>query len=312
MERPAYHIYCYRHRAKPMPKTCVVCKELAVEKRRRFGSPLLLTLWAKHFWRSITSESGYRIVIGIVVTLVGAYFGLYAIMEARHERHLNRALFERSMFMTMVVTGPSGFRSAMDQVAQIQNRKAPIEPELSRLPWQWFGEYMPNREPLRQWTASFMDRCEPKTCGWHIGMVVPRDTGADLRIELYNANLESADLECVNLGHASLGVANLKDANLKDANLWGASLAGANLEDTNLDGALLRWTNLQDAKNVTAEQLALACVEETTKLPAGISLPQIPTEACKRWKWGDNGRIHVVECESPEKSPETNTADASR
>jgi hypothetical protein len=86
-------------------------------------------------------------------------------VEARHERHLNRALFERSMFMTMVVTGPSGFRSAMDQFAQIQNRKAPIEPELSRPPWRWFGEYMPNREPLRQWAVNFMDKCEPKTCG---------------------------------------------------------------------------------------------------------------------------------------------------
>ena len=39
--------------------------------------------WVKHFGRSIINEGGYRIVIGIIVTLMGAYAGLYAIVEAK-------------------------------------------------------------------------------------------------------------------------------------------------------------------------------------------------------------------------------------
>ncbi len=123
-----------------------------------------------HFGRSIADEGGYRIVVGILAALMGAYVGLFAIVEARHERHLNRALFERNAFLTQIITGPSGFKSVMNQFAQIQNQKVPIEPNWLQPPWRWFGEYTPNREPLRQWAENFMSKCKPETCGRPRGM----------------------------------------------------------------------------------------------------------------------------------------------
>jgi hypothetical protein len=227
---------------KPTTGTCKLCD--ALDERDAFVWWLFMPeRWLKHLGRDIAADGGYRIVIGIVATLVGAYFGLYAIVEARHERHLNRALFERSAFMTMVVTGPSGFRSAMDQFAQIQNQTAPIEPDLSLPPWKWFGEYTPNRESLRQWALNFMTQCEPKTCGT---LAEKDETGK------------------VKEGSKSWRI------NLPKANLGGADLLGAYLRDADLRGA----------RNLAQGQIEAACVYKSTTLPADIKSPEKNPKDC--------------------------------
>jgi len=242
--------------------------------------------WVKHFGRSIIHEGGYRIVIGIMVTLMGAYAGLYAIVEAKHERHLNRALFERSAFMTMVVAGPSGFQSAMNQFAQIQNQMAPIEPTWST-PWQWFDEEKPNREPLRQWAKTFLHNCKPETCG---RLAKKDETGEiekgskSLRISLSRADLRGGDLsggdpsreiflslvnylrgrrrvlpvpllEAVDsfegglpAPEAGLLGADLSKADLSKANLSKANLSFADLSKANLSKANLSFADLSRAK----------------------------------------------------------------
>ena len=66
-------------------------------------------------------------------------------------------------------------------------------------------------------------------------------------------------------------------ADLSRARLSSTDLSGANLKGANLDGALLRRTNLSGAdlsgaKGLSSKQLALACGDEATKLPEGLSV----------------------------------------
>jgi hypothetical protein len=212
---------------KPTTGTCKLCDVL--DERDAFLTAFRAWLtwpfvrvwsWIVDLWSFVDSSKGYQAVVPALVTLIGAYFGLYAIVEARHERHLNRALFERSAFMTMVVTGPTGFRSAMNQFAQIQNQTAPIEPDLSKPPWKWFGEYKPNRERLRQWARIFMGQCESKTCG----TLKVKQGSKPWRINLKNAYLGRAYLADANLLNANLGYTYLGYANLRGAYLGGANL----------------------------------------------------------------------------------------
>ena len=268
--------------------------------------------WVKHFGRSIIHEGGYRIVIGIMVTLMGAYAGLYAIVEAKHERHLNRALFERSAFMTMVVAGPSGFQSAMNQFAQIQNQMAPIEPTWST-PWQWFDEEKPNREPLRQWAKTFLHNCKPETCG---RLAKKDETGEiekgskSLRISLSRADLRGGDLsggdpsreiflslvnylrgrrrvlpvpllEAVDsfegglpAPEAGLLGADLSKADLSKANLSKANLSFADLSRAKLSFAVLLGTVLLKA-NLLGADLRGANLSKAVLLKADLSLAKL-------------------------------------
>lgn len=128
--------------------------------------------------------------------------------------------------------------------------------------------------------------------------------GADLTKEnMQNVHLEGADLQGANLSYTNMPDAHLKDADLRGANMQGtflhdADLSGAKLQGANLQGAILQRTNLQGAifqgtdlrgadlrggpgrsgyvdTKVTAEQLATAIIDETTKLPHGITLESI-------------------------------------
>jgi hypothetical protein len=105
---------------------------------------------------------------------------------------------------------------------------------------------------------------------------------------LSNANLSNANLVEANLSNSDLSGANLSGAGLPGADLSGANLTGANLRDAwvpqaNLDGADLRnadlrganlsGANLGSASGIVQEQLAQACGNEDTILPAGMTVP---------------------------------------
>jgi hypothetical protein len=110
---------------------------------------------------------------------------------------------------------------------------------------------------------------------------------------LQEANLQEANLQEANLSGASLIGANLQRATLQGATLQGATLAKANLQRANLRRADLRradlqWANLREAtlpeanltgadlrdtQNLAQEQINMACVDEATILPQGLTKP---------------------------------------
>jgi len=79
---------------------------------------VVLAGWCKQAWKSFVGPYGYL----AVATLLGAYVGLYSIIEARHERKMNRAIFERTTFMNMASSGNSAsFIAAMKSFGPLQN-----------------------------------------------------------------------------------------------------------------------------------------------------------------------------------------------
>ncbi|QTA93092.1 pentapeptide repeat-containing protein [Desulfonema magnum] len=113
----------------------------------------------------------------------------------------------------------------------------------------------------------------------HANLMNANLSGADLsEADLSEADLLNADLSFIDLIHtdlrdADLGEADLSYANLIEANLNGADLSGANLNGTNLrganlNGADLSGTGLNDAKELTREQLEKAIVDHTTGIPS--------------------------------------------
>jgi hypothetical protein len=102
--------------------------------------------------------------------------------------------------------------------------------------------------------------------------------GADLAgAQLQKANLVEAQLQRAFLQQAQLQEAFLQWAQLQKALLWeaqlqraflaGAQLQGANLVRANLAGAQLQGADLREVKNLTQDQINLACVDKHTKLP---------------------------------------------
>jgi len=77
------------------------------------------------------------------------------------------------------------------------------------------------------------------------------------------------------LRRTDLSNANLERANLARADFSNASLRGANFKDANLEGTVLKGADLTDARNLTLSQLAKAIVDETTTLPAHLSIKKL-------------------------------------
>lgn len=88
---------------KPKTGHCTLCGSLdAADAFWRRSGLAMLGGWLAHFGRSIADEGGYRIVVDILAAVIGVYAGVYAIVEARHERQMNRALFAQNRLMTLV------------------------------------------------------------------------------------------------------------------------------------------------------------------------------------------------------------------
>src|SRR5262249_13175141 len=123
----------------------------------------VLWRWTQSAWRSFIGPKGYL----AFVTLITAYFGLYSLLLARHERLTNRALFERSTFISMVSSGNRGsFIAAMKNFGPIQNVVVPPEPSAWPLFKNWWSVgSTPNKEPLWLWARHFLALCTPEQCG---------------------------------------------------------------------------------------------------------------------------------------------------
>ncbi|MGZ9810349.1 pentapeptide repeat-containing protein [Pseudoroseicyclus sp. H15] len=105
-------------------------------------------------------------------------------------------------------------------------------------------------------------------------------SGADLKgLDLTGADLEGSDLAGAELEEAVLMGADLESADLtgadfKDADLRGAELGHARLQRADLDHADLRGADLHLAEGLTRAQIALACLDTSTRLPDDLARPE--------------------------------------
>jgi hypothetical protein len=212
---------------------CALCDVL--EERDRFvyiwlGGWLwtMLKTWAHNLLVDLIGPYGYRVWIVSMTTFIGAYFGLYAVMEARYERRANRAAFERSSFIDLVTSGNRGaFIAAMKNFGPIQIMTVPREPSLLK-PWGWWKTETPNQEPLSRWAQNFLPLCTPLECGYS-NKEYANSTNKEFRIDLFGAKLSSTELSEARLSEADLARSDLSGANLIRADLRGARLRGASL-----------------------------------------------------------------------------------
>jgi uncharacterized protein YjbI with pentapeptide repeats len=89
----------------------------------------------------------------------------------------------------------------------------------------------------------------------------------EFRLDLHGAFLRRTDLSG----------ASLKRANLAGADFSNAIFRDADFEDAILDGTILKGADLTGVKNLTQSQLSKAILDETTKLPDGLSIAQTET-----------------------------------
>jgi uncharacterized protein YjbI with pentapeptide repeats len=112
-----------------------------------------------------------------------------------------------------------------------------------------------------------------------------------IKAEFQRVNFEGADLSDSSIEEAELMRNDFTSANLANANLAGATLArtifrGATLTGASFKRAYLYWARFEDTdltavKDLTQAQLDMACGDERTKLPAGLTKP-------KNWPCGED------------------------
>jgi uncharacterized protein YjbI with pentapeptide repeats len=105
-------------------------------------------------------------------------------------------------------------------------------------------------------------------------------SGARLR----QANMSLATMNISNFDNANLSVANLfgarvtgssfRNTDLSSAVLVGSYFGSSNLSRANLSGANLSGAEMANVTGLTQAQLNSACGDASTKLPAGLHIPQ--------------------------------------
>ena len=209
--------------------------------------------WRSNLWNDLIGPRAYRTWIVILTSVVTVYFGAYAVIESRHDRQMNRAMFERNTFITMVSSGNRGtFVAAMKDFGPIQNMSVSRSPPLFP-PWMWFETDTPNLEPLHRWAVHRIPLCDALECGIDNFRIDLR--GSNFRnAYLFDVDLTGANLEAADLRYANLRATDLSDAHLDRAGLMGADLSGANLTRAFLSSTILDDTNLVGA-NLTLAYL---------------------------------------------------------
>ena len=94
------------------------------------------------------------------------------------------------------------------------------------------------------------------------------------KAKLHKAQMEGANLTRANFSEAQLQGANLDNAMLHLAILHKAILQGASLQHAMLYQANLQGADLSNAKGLTQYQINMACMDQHTKLPPGLSRPK--------------------------------------
>lgn len=96
---------------------------------------------------------------------------------------------------------------------------------------------------------------------------------SDLTIAVMDrVNFERANLSIANLYGARFSGASFRNADLSRAILVGASFDGANFEAANLSEANISGAEMATAVGLSQSQLNMACGDQYTKLPTGLSV----------------------------------------
>ena len=195
--------------------------------------------WLRNLWNDLTGPYSYRVWGIVAATVLGGYFGLYAALEARHDRQKNESLFQRDVFLTLVSSGVRGdFITGMREFGTVQNISIYSAPELGN-PFTWWDTRKPNMDPLWRWARHRLEWCEESLCG-----------GGRYRLDLRDTDLRGAKLRNVELHESDLRNADLRAAILEGANLNQADLEAADLEAADLRKAVgIECDELKKAKN---------------------------------------------------------------
>lgn len=127
--------------------------------------------------------------------------------------------------------------------------------------------------------------------------------GASLRESVCNwTNFWRADLARADLSESKLGSTTLNRANLARANLSAADLRGAQLHEANLAGAILWGADLSTAQGLTAPQLAVAQVDDQTRLPPHASFAERVLHHDRRYAQARSGVLRRLREAVPRRS----------
>jgi pentapeptide repeat protein len=137
-------------------------------------------------------------------------------------------------------------------------------------PWNEWRRRHPTTIPnLTQISLSAGERQMGAVHGGPVNLASARLRRASLRFAtLSGADLAEADLSDADLTDARLDGADLSNADLSHALLTRTDFAGAKLYRTKLNGA-----NLEDARNLTQEQLNESSGDASTDLPKHLKSP---------------------------------------
>ena len=91
------------------------------------------------------------------------------------------------------------------------------------------------------------------------------DAGRKPKLDIHGAYVPRTDLSSANLKHADLSGANATGAIFRESDFDGA----------NLRGTILIGADLTGARNLTIDQLALAVLDASTRLPDYIQLDAV-------------------------------------
>ena len=137
-------------------------------------------------------------------------------------------------------------------------------------PWNEWRRRHPTTVPnLTQISLSAGERQMGPVHGGPVNLASARLRRASLRFAtLSGADLEEADLSDADLTDARLDGANLANADLSHALLTRTDFSGARLYRTRLNGA-----DLQEARNLTQEQLNECSGDASTDIPPHLKCP---------------------------------------
>ncbi len=99
-------------------------------------------------------------------------------------------------------------------------------------------------------------------------------------LDFEGSNLAGAEMERANLSQVDFEDADLTGADLKGAILSGASFEGTQMAHADLDHADFRGVDLSRALGLTQAQLDRACLNATTRVPAGFNIVRGETSGC--------------------------------
>ena len=203
--------------------------------------------WKSNLLADLAGPRAYRTWALLLTTLVTSYFALHAVMDSRHDRQMEQARFERTNFMTMVLSNNQGaFVSAIKNFGWVQTMEIPEEPSIF-VPWRWSKTVAPNMEPLQVWAESHFELCKVHQCG-----TVAKGADPEFRISLRSSILVNTDLTRAHLNNSDLRGANLTGAKLRVSSLAEAMLTDADLTRAELHRAKLMNADLSDAHLIDA------------------------------------------------------------